>query len=404
MRGTVDVASFSWMPLVTVKGNIVVEVSKGLSCARGGGTVIPRAWREAGAAFRRDGGRVVVCGPKGSGKSCLARYLVNRGLGSAVALLDCDPGQPLCGAPGFVSLRILRRPMLAAPHREAHDEYVVAQQYIGDVSPRDAPEAYAACVARLIEAADRLPSLNLVVNTCGWVTGLGLNLLETIVTALSPTVFALGDGLPGTRLPAFSGPPTAAAQQKRALQLAAYFVPDLAGAEARNGALADPDSRVAETVAAATPWAARIDSLAVALVGPAYAATSDLAEFPDLLFSVLNASLVGIAETTDLPENAPRSGLLVLADVTDIPCRGLAIVRGIDFHSGHLLLLTPDPLALHGADLLLRGKLSLPTNLLNRGGASTAFPFLSCESITADLATTMRSRHNIKRGGAPVAP
>lgn len=78
---------------------------------------------------------VVICGAKGAGKSTMARYIVNRILGSqrgsesrffdepkgrvgdlGVAYLETDVGQPELTPPGVVSLHVLIEPLLAQPH------------------------------------------------------------------------------------------------------------------------------------------------------------------------------------------------------------------------------------------------------------------------------------------------
>lgn len=73
----------------------------------------------------------VLVGPKGVGKSTLARFLVNQLLNShpVVAFLDADCGQPEMTPPGVVSVTLLSQPLLGPPcsHVRATDyaHYIV---------------------------------------------------------------------------------------------------------------------------------------------------------------------------------------------------------------------------------------------------------------------------------------
>lgn len=60
---------------------------------------------------------IVLAGPKGAGKSSLARLLVNRLLNNhpVVAYLDTDCGQPELTPPGMMSVTLLTQPLLGPP-------------------------------------------------------------------------------------------------------------------------------------------------------------------------------------------------------------------------------------------------------------------------------------------------
>ena len=141
---------------------------------------------------------VLVCGAKNMGKSTLARYLVNRLLSALrgdgvkeVAYIDTDLGQTEFTPPGFVSLVVLTltEPMLgpALPFWRKP----VLSHFIGDVTPRDCPSMYTTAVQNLVDAyrtklrTSRYP-LPCVINTHGWVKGLGQDLLQRIVDASRP--------------------------------------------------------------------------------------------------------------------------------------------------------------------------------------------------------------------------
>lgn len=152
-------------------------------------------WRE-GAGHRV----LLVMGPKGVGKSTCCRHIANALLDSCpeVCLLETDVGQPELGPPGMVSLFRLRSPLLRPSHVEQNGAHeCLASFFTGAVTPGVHPELYIRCVRAAFDeylhlAADApwqgsspiLPPL--VVNSLGWVNGLGLELIRTIVGISRP--------------------------------------------------------------------------------------------------------------------------------------------------------------------------------------------------------------------------
>ena len=132
---------------------------------------------------------VVLCGARNVGKSSFARLLLNRALSegaTGVRFLESDLGQPEFTPAGLVSLHNVSEPCLGPPHTHLRTPY--ACRFVGDASPAEQPAQYVACVAALVaehRATEDSPPL--VVNTCGWVSGLGGMLLADIVAAVSPT-------------------------------------------------------------------------------------------------------------------------------------------------------------------------------------------------------------------------
>jgi hypothetical protein len=140
---------------------------------------------------------VVVCGAKGVGKSTLCRYLVNRLLRSynQVALLDSDVGQPELTPPGLVSLSLVHEPLLAPPHMNMMcSARHLAMYYVGAHSPKQEPLLYSSCAGAAAEEYKKHcfgsisdpRSIPLVVNTLGWVKGMGEDLLWAVIRAVSP--------------------------------------------------------------------------------------------------------------------------------------------------------------------------------------------------------------------------
>ncbi|WVF68971.1 hypothetical protein IAT40_003745 [Kwoniella sp. CBS 6097] len=144
----------------------------------------------------------LVKGTKRSGKSTFARTVMNRLLGiyERVAWLECDLGQGEFGCGGVVGLWVLDRPVIGpsfthplVPHR-AH--------YLGTYTPLTCPDEYIVSIRHLIEhykydlQYPTFPSsssgkisetIPLVVNTQGWVKGLGEELLSSIEGMAEPT-------------------------------------------------------------------------------------------------------------------------------------------------------------------------------------------------------------------------
>ena len=147
---------------------------------------------------------VVVCGSKNTGKSSFCRYLVNSLLNAhdSVLYMDTDCGQPEYTPPGLVSLFEVREAMLEPTYMTRYRR-PVASYFIGDTSPGSDPELYERSVGALLERSRGLEPVGgrntdsdspgdghvcgrrrrqrqrrvMVVNTHGWVQGLGLDVL-----------------------------------------------------------------------------------------------------------------------------------------------------------------------------------------------------------------------------------
>ncbi|KAI8331337.1 Pre-mRNA cleavage complex II protein Clp1-domain-containing protein [Chlamydoabsidia padenii] len=160
----------------------------------------------------------IICGTKNAGKSSFARYMVNRLLKShqRVAYLDTDVGQAEFTPSGLVSLYLIDTPLLGPPF--THPNLKPKRSFfIGSITPKNDPGYYRDCINELLriyreEEAESdgdtsfYQSVPLVVNTHGWVKGLGYDLLFSLMDAVAPThVFAFGctpNSLPGHSLPA----------------------------------------------------------------------------------------------------------------------------------------------------------------------------------------------------------
>ncbi|KAG9050874.1 Polynucleotide 5'-hydroxyl-kinase grc3 [Tulasnella sp. UAMH 9824] len=157
----------------------------------------------------------LVRGPKRSGKSTFTRTMTNSMLAryEQVAYLDCDIGQPEFGPPGTVGLYIIEVPNFGLPF--THPRRPLAAHYIGSTSPRSNPSHYISAIASLLQVfrvevqagsappsghvdhqessscrrnATRLNStIPLIINTHGWVKGMGADLARRIEELAQPT-------------------------------------------------------------------------------------------------------------------------------------------------------------------------------------------------------------------------
>ncbi|KAL1886115.1 Polynucleotide 5'-hydroxyl-kinase grc3 [Paecilomyces lecythidis] len=149
--------------------------------------------------------RVLVCGPKASGKSTFSRYLQNHLLSPApqtengysntdgVAFLDLDPGQPEFSPMGEVYLAHLRTPCFGPPFSHpsldgSKDGSILRSHHIGATSPKEDPDHYVLAATDLMDHYKRLladyPQCSLIINFPGWIFGLGLEVATWLIKSL----------------------------------------------------------------------------------------------------------------------------------------------------------------------------------------------------------------------------
>ncbi|OJD38136.1 rna processing protein [Diplodia corticola] len=176
---------------------------------------IPQKWHQAidkicSAASKSGPGvyeRILVCGPKNTGKSTFARLLLNRMFTidreamktdeHSIFLLDIDPGQPEYSPPGQISLIELRQPIFGPPYTHpsastGSHQRTIRSHFIGAKSPKDNPEHFIEGVVDLMTHYQKHLSFGntrgpVVINSPGWIIGTGLQILTTLLTRLSLT-------------------------------------------------------------------------------------------------------------------------------------------------------------------------------------------------------------------------
>lgn len=146
-----------------------------------------------------EGPRVLVAGPMDVGKSTLSRLLANYAVrcGWAPVVVDLDLGQGGLTPPGTLAALPLDAPL--PPHGGVPLDLALVYFY-GAPSPGDNPELFTHCVGRLAAALDarataapQTRAAGCVINTCGWVDGLGKSLLVEAAAALrADVVLVLG--------------------------------------------------------------------------------------------------------------------------------------------------------------------------------------------------------------------
>jgi energy-coupling factor transporter ATP-binding protein EcfA2 len=223
LGGTVDSSLSNFVFL----GSVVVGSQAGFAGIGADVQQIASGWEQSVRTLLRgnsqEAKKVVICGAKGVGKSTCLRYTMNRLLSryGAVAVMDCDVGQPELFLPGFLSLHIVKKPVLSAGHLNitpAEFSY-----FIGDISTKSNPDLAMTAVRQLFAHYEELRdsyhskhsektkslgsnmyavlaqdedededginecSLPILVNTDGWVRYMGAEILKNIISVVAPT-------------------------------------------------------------------------------------------------------------------------------------------------------------------------------------------------------------------------
>nr|KAJ3418479.1 Polynucleotide 5'-hydroxyl-kinase nol9 [Polyrhizophydium stewartii] len=416
-------------------------------------TVIPDSWRDSASKLVEAAAagvpRICIVGARNAGKSTFARFLVNTLLTSApvatsggsaaaahpeVAYIDCDPGQPGLSPPGLVSLHCVRAPLLGPAFTTLLPP--LRALFVGSSSPREDPDYFAACVGELVAAWRReMPSAPLVVNTNGWIKGMGYDLLMHFIDTLSPTdLVHVAPAVARSATVRADKPPRSAAARiklnaadQRALSMVSYFMRPPA---------AEPHAPFSPTrwdldtpLTHRAPYAVAMQSLRVKFVHEDVPASQALA--------ALNGTVVGLVidaceyhqqqqqqqQQQSATPATPADGRDAHAGIRIVPacfplvpanthCVGLAVVRAVDLDSGMLHVLSPVPRnVLLRVNLLVRSPgVELPVCLLTDGldsiaaagrpsaGASFAPPPYTTYMLAEGAgAAAKRNRHLLRR-------
>ncbi|GAA5904333.1 hypothetical protein JCM5296_005259 [Sporobolomyces johnsonii] len=436
-------------------------------------------------ASSTDPGRLVVMveGPKRAGKSTFARTLMNRLLDryEAVAYLDTDLGQPEFSVPGFVSLNVVRKPLLGPSF--THLALPVSAHYLGSASPASDPSGYLAAISSLLStysleveyplldeptpafsrrrhhgAQAATPKSNgkirervpLVVNTQGWVKGLGADLLAKLKAESQPThvcsFIAVDEegaaqgydggaayaqqqadaeqGLPYHLITLPTAPPTPleskwTAADLRTLSYVSYFhsmfIPSSSSPSSTPLSTFPVAWTFARPLLAQPPYVLDWTAAAQQLSSVHLLDGDDIAY--ELVLHALNGSIVALVDHSPQTDDAsstkrnpvPYDPLSPRPSPSTSRALGLALIRSISPASSSLHLLTPVPPPA-GPVALVKGALELPLPLMldygagegerEKGIAGVAWrevPFLSVEE--GEYGGRRRVRRNLMRRG-----
>ncbi|KAJ2608308.1 Polynucleotide 5'-hydroxyl-kinase grc3 [Coemansia sp. RSA 1365] len=156
----------------------------------------------------------VVAGGQGLGKSTFSRFLANRLINryGCVFYMETDLGQSELAPPGALALTMLTDPLFGPPFTHVGQVEPYHAVYLGATTPKNDPDRYALAIKRLSsiyreyvssvriarkQASGMVSETNvnnmdeqvvpLLVNTQGWLKGLGLDLHYSLCQEVRPT-------------------------------------------------------------------------------------------------------------------------------------------------------------------------------------------------------------------------
>lgn len=319
----------------------------------------------------------------------------------------------------MVSLFNIQSPLVGPPYYR--QEVPRASYFVGDTSPASNPERFVNAVHHLYLQSTRMRHEShvypLVINTYGWIQGMGLHVLTDILRSLPVThlMRLLGEN-PRHNLPEgifwelhhnlpkpldyalpsihFSrqihGTPdhgnngskaNTSAVERRALQWNA-FAAKCCGLNPFENVIQSNSRIVGDALAGYLPYCIPMASISIEAL---------FSSIPKAqLHRVLNASVVGLCHR-DISSDGDDQNPLT-------PCLGLGIVRAVDVDQGLLYMLTPvEESILHTINHLQVGKLELPSSLLQTDTFKSPFLAIYAMSSEGTGAGSCKSRNNLMR-------
>ncbi|BFZ08622.1 hypothetical protein BsWGS_11661 [Bradybaena similaris] len=362
---------------------------------------------------------VVLCtGAKNTGKSTVNRMLVNTALKSvsAVAYLDCDVGQTEFSPPATLSLHVIKQPVLEPPF--CHQRHAEKMVFYGETTPNYDPDVYMQCLKFIVDAYYELtPQLPLIVNTMGFLEGVGLLLLMDTMHMLKPDLVVQIESFnPASNLPPITPEfvaleegwiynktsdnnikdeieeerphevvllPTLVSQKRD-------FSFKLKPVDLRNLTLLSALSVNLERGMGLTslpPYAVPYRQFGVSICHHKLTGKEVLTAIDA---SVVALCVADLSKAERVSEDLP----LVFAEMPVCDCLGLGIVRGIDTDKGLLYLVSTLPrVHLQMMNTILKGSLSLPDQILLKQTSSGPIPYVDALAPSTAVASVKpRSR------------
>ncbi|XP_042497065.1 polynucleotide 5'-hydroxyl-kinase NOL9 [Macadamia integrifolia] len=364
---------------------------------------IPDSWSEAADSIAYDSSTspppiAFICGAKNSGKTTFSRHLLNTFLQRyrKVAYLDTDVGQPEFTPPGCLSLTVINKltPDLAIPCLKTPERCI----FFGDISSKRDPKAYLNFIFSLYDyfrmkyyTSDEMGSpektqLPLVINTPGWVKGIGYEILVEMLKYIAPShvvqirISAESKNLPtgafwldadseemvnlieisSARQDSFNRSVLVQkdARLMRDMRIIAFFRQCFP-----SDAHITTFKELSRALASHPPYEVPISSIKVRHLHCQVPSSE--------IFRSLNATIVGLAVSSEKSSESEPC----------IPqCVGLGIVRGIDISKDLFYVITPVPRCnLKKVDLFLQGFIQIPTCLLQVQGCAS--PYMSANVL-----------------------
>ena len=336
--------------------------------------------------------RLLVCGSSGTGKSTFARCISNALVQRyrRLVFIDTDVGQPEMNPPGMVTAQLITETRIGAP--VASNRMVpICARFLGETSPREEPDIYAEYVEQVCKDGISFASemqCPIVINSDGWLSGIGAQLLCHLKQQVNPShvailqfenapmkdvVLDICNDVPKECIYTIMSPRkdrdvTYTSAMTRDLQTAAYFSKELAIGRVYN---------------------VRFEHMKFASVDG----------FMDtkIVHMALNGSIVALALETGSTENNDKR--ILQGNVC-----GLGLVRGVDVEEGVVYITTPVPInTLEKCDgLILSGAIQLPQILLRVGvsqlnNSKVDIPYVLDRIISTGAA--MKSRPTLNRRG-----
>ena len=325
------------------------------------------------------GPRFAVTGPRGAGKSTFTRALTNYCLTHGcprILYVDTDVGQSELSPPGLISAHLVSHPLIGSSIGYNQIPPVSAF-FFGATSPSFDPQAYLQGLERVIHDAcayARATNCPIIMNTHGWTSGAGLELLQASARNIKAThTFHLsagaGDGnmmrtsnyIPVTSMSRAVGPPVTSSQA-RELNMTAYFVSALSS----RSEISMPFGKKGVSL-----YRINLNRVQIRVLGESLSA--------DCVLMALNGSLVGLADAKD-----------------NWNCVGLGIVRAVCPEKREIFVSTPCVTTIQKASgLVLSAGLELPQSLIKATSRASVVPFLMRDTITT--AGAIKARPSLQR-------